>query len=132
MIDPTRPAETRHVLVVEDEPRMRAMLSDNLEFEGYRVTAVASGEEAMTVFAEQAFSLLLVDVMLPGMSGFQVCEQLRGLGTHVPIIMLTARTHERDRVPRSGSRRRRLRAQAIQRSGAAGARARPGEARRLA
>ena len=98
MIDPTRPAETRHVLVVEDEPRMRAMLSDNLEFEGYRVTAVASGEEAMTVFAEQAFSLLLVDVMLPGMSGFQVCEQLRGLGTRVPIIMLTARTHERDRV----------------------------------
>ena len=98
MIDPTRPVDTRHVLVVEDEPRMRAMLSDNLEFEGYRVTAVASGEEAMTVFAEQAFSLLLVDVMLPGMSGFQVCEQLRGLGTHVPIIMLTARTHERDRV----------------------------------
>lgn len=98
MIDPSRVSETRHVLVVEDEPRMRAMLSDNLEFEGYRVTAVASGEEAMTAFTEHAFSLLLVDVMLPGISGFQVCERLRGLGTHVPIIMLTARTHERDRV----------------------------------
>ena len=94
----TRVSDARHVLVVEDEPQMRAMLTDNLEFEGYRVTAVATGEEAMTIFSRHAFSLLLVDVMLPGMSGFEVCERLRGLGTHVPIIMLTARTHERDRV----------------------------------
>ena len=96
--DPSRPAEARHVLVVEDEPRMRAMLTDNLEFEGYHVTAVASGEAAMTAFDQHAFSLLLVDVMLPGISGFEVCERLRGRGTHVPIIMLTARTQERDRV----------------------------------
>jgi two-component system alkaline phosphatase synthesis response regulator PhoP len=94
----TRLSDARHVLVVEDEPQMRAMLTDNLEFEGYRVTAVATGEEAMTVFSGEAFSLLLVDVMLPGISGFEVCERLRDLGTRVPIIMLTARTHERDRV----------------------------------
>jgi DNA-binding response OmpR family regulator len=93
-----RTPDTRHVLVVEDEPRMRAMLSDNLEFEGYRVTAVASGEEAMTACEGHAFALLLVDVMLPGISGFEVCMRLRGLGAHVPIILLTARTHERDRV----------------------------------
>ena len=93
----TRLSDARHVLVVEDEPQMRAMLTDNLEFEGYRVTAVATGEEALTLFSE-AFSLLLVDVMLPGISGFEVCERLRDLGTRVPIIMLTARTHERDRV----------------------------------
>jgi DNA-binding response OmpR family regulator len=74
------------------------MLSDNLEFEGYRVTAVASGEEAMTACEGHAFALLLVDVMLPGISGFEVCMRLRGLGAHVPIILLTARTHERDRV----------------------------------
>ena len=98
MIDPSRLSEARRVLVVEDEPRMRAMLTDNLEFEGYRVTAVATGEEAMTMFSGDAFSLLLVDVMLPGISGFEVCERLRDLGTRVPIIMLTARTHERDRV----------------------------------
>lgn len=96
--DAGRTHDPRQVLVIEDEPGMRAMLTDNLEYEGYRVTAVASGEEALSVFGTQAFSLLLVDVMLPGMSGFEVCERLRGLGTHVPIIMLTARTHERDRV----------------------------------
>lgn len=88
----------RHVLVIEDEPQMRAMLADNLEFEGYRVTAVSSGEQALAEFERHAFSLLLVDVMLPGMSGFEVCQRLRGRGTHVPIIVLTARTHERDRV----------------------------------
>lgn len=96
--EPLRAPESRHVLVVEDEPRMRVMLTDNLEFEGYRVTAVASGEEAMSAVEQQPFSLLLVDVMLPGISGFEVCERLRERGAHVPIILLTARTHERDRV----------------------------------
>lgn len=94
----SRAHEARHVLVVEDEPRMRVMLTDNLEFEGYRVTAVASGEDAMAAVEHQPFSLLLVDVMLPGMTGFEVCERLRQQGAHVPIILLTARTHERDRV----------------------------------
>jgi DNA-binding response OmpR family regulator len=98
MTDASRPADARRVLVVEDEPRMRAMLTDNLEFEGYHVTAVASGEAAMTAFDQHAFSLLLVDVMLPGINGFEVCERLRRRGTHVPIIILTARTQERDRV----------------------------------
>ena len=96
--EPSRAPDARHVLVVEDEPRMRVMLTDNLEFEGYRVTAVASGEEAMSAVEHQLFSLLLVDVMLPGISGFEVCERLREKGAHVPIILLTARTHERDRV----------------------------------
>jgi DNA-binding response OmpR family regulator len=94
----TRPADARHVLVVEDEPQLRTMLTDNLEFEGYRVTAVASGEEALTVCDRHGFSLLLLDVMLPGISGFELCARLRGRGTHVPIIVLTARAEERDRV----------------------------------
>ena len=89
---------SRHVLVIEDEPRMRAMLTDNLEFDGYQVTAVASGEEGLSAFAQHAFALLLVDVMLPGISGFDVCARLRGAGNRVPIIVLTARTQERDRV----------------------------------
>ena len=92
------PSEGRHILVVEDEPQMRAMLVDNLEFDGYHVTAVASGEEALVEVERHAFALLLVDVMLPGISGFDVCQRLRSLGRHVPIIVLTARTHERDRV----------------------------------
>ena len=90
--------DARHVLVIEDEPQLRSMLADNLEFEGYQVTAVASGEEGLAAFTQHAFALLLLDVMLPGMSGFEVCRSLRARGTRVPIIVLTARTHERDRV----------------------------------
>jgi DNA-binding response OmpR family regulator len=98
MRDTMRTSDARHVLVVEDEPQLRGMLTDNLEFEGYRVTAVASGEDALSQFGRQAFSLVLLDVMLPGMDGFDVCQRLRNAGTRVPIIVLTARTHERDRV----------------------------------
>lgn len=98
MKDTWRNSDARHVLVVEDEPQLRGMLTDNLEFEGYRVTAVASGEDALSQFERQAFSLVLLDIMLPGMDGFDVCQRLRGGGTRVPIIVLTARTHERDRV----------------------------------
>ena len=90
--------DVRHVLVIEDEPQLRSMLADNLEFDGYQVTAVASGEEGLAAFADHAYSLLLLDVMLPGISGFEVCRSLREKGTRVPIILLTARTHERDRV----------------------------------
>ncbi len=93
-----RADDAKHVLVVEDEPQMRAMLADNLEFEGYRVTAVASGEEALQAFAGRHYALLLLDVMLPGMSGFDVCQALRARAVHVPIVVLTARTHEQDRV----------------------------------
>jgi DNA-binding response OmpR family regulator len=88
----------REVLVVEDEPQMRALLSDNLEDEGYHVTAVESGEQALVELGRHAISLVLVDVMLPGISGFELCQEIRGRGSHVPIIVLTARTHERDRV----------------------------------
>lgn len=94
----TRPEEARRVLVIEDEPQLRSMLTDNLEFEGYLVTAVASGEEGLSAMAQHAFALLLLDVMLPGMSGFDVCQTLRARGTRVPIIVLTARSHEHDRV----------------------------------
>ena len=87
-----------HVLVIEDEPQMRTMLTDNLTFDVYRVTAVESGEEALRECELQAFSLLLIDVMLPGMSGFELCRRLRDGGTRVPIILLTARTHELDRI----------------------------------
>lgn len=91
-------ASPHHVLVVEDEPQMRAMLTDNLEFEGFQVTSVESGEDAIREFDAGAFSLLIVDVMLPGMSGLELCHQLRGSGARAPIIILTARTQELDRI----------------------------------
>lgn len=91
-------AAPREVLVVEDEPQMRALLTDNLEFEGYQVIAVESGEQALVELGRRPVSLVLVDLMLPGMSGFNLCERLRDRGTRVPIIILTARTAEQDRI----------------------------------
>jgi DNA-binding response OmpR family regulator len=95
---PSPPSPTRAVLVVEDEEQMRAMLEDNLQFDGYRVTAVSSGEDALGEIERQSYSLVLLDVRLPGISGFDVCRRLRSRGTRVPVIMLTARTQEADRV----------------------------------
>jgi DNA-binding response OmpR family regulator len=86
------------VLVIEDEPEMRGMLSDNLEFEGYEVTSADSAEQALLELERFNFALLIVDVMLPGMSGIDLCGTLRGRGSRVPIIMLTARSHESDRI----------------------------------
>jgi len=96
--DGARSADNRDVLVIEDELQMRTMLTDNLVFEGYRVTAVESGEAALSEIERRTYALVLVDVMLPGMSGFDVCRKLRDRGARVPIIMLTALTNERDRV----------------------------------
>ena len=92
------PIVPREVLVVEDESQMRALLTDNLEFEGYHVTAVESAEAAVAEVARGPVSLVLLDLMLPGMSGFALCERLRNEGQRVPIIILTARTHEQDRI----------------------------------
>ncbi len=96
--DTARAADGRHVLVVEDEAQMRDMLADNLAFDGYRVTAVESGEAVLTHFERQVYALVILDVRLPGMSGFDVCRRLRDRGARVPIIMLTALNDERDRV----------------------------------
>lgn len=89
---------SRSVLLVEDEQQMRTMLQDNLEFDGYRVTAVDTGEQALEELERRSYSLVLLDVMLPGISGLEVCRRLRSRGTRVPVIMLTARTQESDRV----------------------------------
>lgn len=89
------PAE---VLVVEDEPGMRLLLADNLEFEGYRVKAVESAEQALGELARRAPSIMILDVMLPRMSGFELCREVRARGFGLPIIILTARGEEADRI----------------------------------
>jgi len=92
------PSAPPRVLVVEDEPEMRDLLADNLELEGYRVAAVGSAEEALQRIDRHAFALILLDVMLPRASGFELCRTVRARDARIPIIMLTARSDESDRV----------------------------------
>jgi len=86
------------VLIVEDEPELLTVLRDNLGFEGYDVVAADTGEQALVEARRARPDLVLLDVMLPRMSGLEVCERLRRDGGTFPIIMLTARNTEVDRV----------------------------------
>ena len=86
------------VLIVDDEPEIVRGLEDNLRFEGYQTVIARDGREALATAAREAPDLILLDVMLPGLSGWDVCRALRGKGIDVPIIMLTARGEELDRV----------------------------------
>ena len=86
------------ILIVEDEPHMQQGLRDNLEFEGYDVEAASDGAAGLEHLRTGAFDLALLDVMLPKLSGFDVCRQARAAGITTPIIMLTAKGEEIDRV----------------------------------
>ncbi len=86
------------VLVVEDEPGIAFALEADLQTEGYDVTVTGRGDEAVRLANSEAFDLILLDVMLPGKDGFDVCRELRRAGLAAPIILLTARTHEAEKV----------------------------------
>jgi len=86
------------ILIVEDELQMREGLKDNLEFEGYEVHLAEDGAQCVTMVEKNDYDLILLDVMLPKLSGFDVCRQLRGRGFNRPIIMLTAKGEEIDKV----------------------------------
>ena len=86
------------VLVVEDEPGIALGLEDSLRLEGYQVEVINNGMSASRRALEEPFDLVLLDVMLPGKNGFEVCRDLRRSGFEAPIIFLTARTQEGDRV----------------------------------
>lgn len=86
------------ILIVEDEPSMRLGLKDNLEFEGYEVLIAEDGQAALDVIASNTFDLILLDVMLPKVSGFEVCKKIRKEGNTTPIILLTAKGEEIDKV----------------------------------
>jgi two-component system, OmpR family, phosphate regulon response regulator PhoB len=89
-----------NILVVEDEDALATLLQYNLEKEGYRITVASDGEEAMTLAQEQAPDLVVLDWMLPKVSGIEVCRRLRARTEtrNLPIIMLTARGEETDRI----------------------------------
>jgi DNA-binding response OmpR family regulator len=90
-------AETKRILLVEDERAIREAVSAYLEREGYWVTAVADGQAALDQFAKSKFDLVVLDLMLPKVSGEQVCRVLRDT-SDVPIIMLTAKGELEDRI----------------------------------
>ena len=86
------------ILVVEDEPGIALGLEDDLRMEGYDVEVVADGVAASRRAREAPFDLILLDVMLPGKDGFEVCRELRRAGLQTPILMLTAKTQEAEKV----------------------------------
>jgi two-component system alkaline phosphatase synthesis response regulator PhoP len=88
----------RRILIVDDEPALLFMLTDRLEAEGYRVEAVDDGERGLARAAAEPFDAIILDGMLPGRDGFDVCQTLRQRGVRVPVLMLSARGQVVDRV----------------------------------
>jgi two-component system alkaline phosphatase synthesis response regulator PhoP len=88
----------RQILLVEDEPTLAMAVTDRLEAAGYFVQQVSTGELALERAVKDTFDLVMLDIMLPGQDGFEVCRQLRQLGLDLPILMLTARSLIVDKV----------------------------------
>ncbi len=87
-----------HILVAEDQADIRDLIVLNLQHAGYEVQAVADGTAALASQAERASDLLVLDLMMPGLDGLEVCKALRARGRATPILMLTAKSTELDRV----------------------------------
>ena len=86
------------ILIIEDDPKMQTGLRDNLEFEGYKVRTEGNGTAGLQAWIDNAFDCVILDVMLPGLSGFDVLRRAREKGVLTPVIMLTAKGEEIDRV----------------------------------
>ncbi len=86
------------ILVVEDEEAILMALEDDLGMEGYEVETTGDGAQGLSMARTGSYDLVILDVMLPSMDGFEVCRQLRGSGAQVPILMLTAKSQEIDKV----------------------------------
>ncbi|MFN6090589.1 MAG: response regulator transcription factor [Cyclobacteriaceae bacterium] len=86
------------LLIIEDEPSMQLGLKDNMELEGYLVETASDGEEGLSKVKTNSFDLVLLDVMLPKLSGFDVCKAARSAGIGTPIVLLTARGEEIDKI----------------------------------
>jgi DNA-binding response OmpR family regulator len=86
------------ILIVEDEESILMPLEDNLKLEGYEVSCARDGLEGLSMAAERPFDLIVLDIMLPKMDGFEVCKRLRQDRVMTPILMLTAKSQEIDKV----------------------------------
>jgi two-component system, OmpR family, alkaline phosphatase synthesis response regulator PhoP len=92
--DPAR----RRILLVEDEPSLVVTLGDRLTSEGYAIEVARTGDQGLAAALDGSFDLIVLDVMLPGVDGFEVCREARARGVGAPILMLTARGQVVDRV----------------------------------
>jgi len=94
---PSKPGA--RILVVEDEPELSRSLQENLALEGYEVEAAPSGERALELLEHRVFHLVVLDLLLPGLNGFEVCQAIRRRGARIPVLMLTAldATHQKIR-----------------------------------
>jgi DNA-binding response OmpR family regulator len=88
----------KKILIVEDEPNMVKGLKDNLEFEGYEVDTATEGNTGLQKVTGNKYDLILLDIMLPGVSGLDICRSARKNGVDTPIILLTAKGEEIDKV----------------------------------
>jgi two-component system alkaline phosphatase synthesis response regulator PhoP len=89
---------TPRILLVEDEPNLARGIRENLEAEGYHVDVLGDGRVALTRIRQEEFGLIILDVMLPGMDGFSVCETMRREGRDTPVLFLTAKGGPNDRI----------------------------------
>jgi two-component system alkaline phosphatase synthesis response regulator PhoP len=90
--------EKPHILLVEDEIHLARGICFNMEQDGYRVSHVETGEDALERMQYDRFALIILDVMLPGIDGFTVCGKIRAMDGRVPILILTAKSEEADRI----------------------------------
>src|SRR4030042_3835526 len=88
----------KKILIIEDEELIRMALEDDFRLENYEVISASDGIEGLTKAADPDIDLIILDIMLPGMNGFDICKKLRSEGIRTPIIMLQAKAQEIDRV----------------------------------
>lgn len=86
------------ILIAEDDSNIRLGLIATLESEGYRVTAASDGAQALRLFGQEKYDLVMLDIMMPKVSGYDVCRDLRARGVRVPVLFLTAKGEEIDKV----------------------------------
>ena len=87
-----------NILIVEDDPQMRELIERGLTADGYETHAVDNGVDALIAVSTEEFALAVIDVMLPQMSGFEICRRIRQSGSSIPLLLLTARNAVEDRV----------------------------------
>jgi len=86
------------ILIIEDEESILMALEDDLKLEGYKVTGIEDGQQGLSMAKEGGYDLIILDIMLPKMNGFEVCKELRQAGVTIPILILSAKSQEIDKV----------------------------------